>query len=108
VNDICSDEANREYLSKLGLDLKSEINSDGELRIPSRPNYTITDTEYNVLIPSSLKVEGSYVIAKYIEIDGTEQIITECKLNSAGRYAYKYTGTKPQFMTDKMQIIAYA
>ena len=64
---------------------------------------------FNVLIPSSLKVEGSYVVAQFTEIDDTLQVITEYKYDSStGRYKYKFTSTKPQFMTDTMNIIAYA
>ncbi len=63
---------------------------------------------YNVVIPSSLNAKKAYMIVKMIGIDGTEQIITEAKYDaSIGRYRFKYTGTKPQFMTDIMNAVVY-
>lgn len=67
----------------------------------------------NVLIPTAngLLVEGSYVVAEFPEITlvDTLQTITESKYDaSTGRYKFKFTSTKAQFMTDIMTFTAYA
>ena len=67
----------------------------------------------NVLIPTEngLLVEGSYVVAEFPEITlvDTLQTITESKYDaSTGRYKFRFTSTKAQFMTDTMTFTAYA